>query len=137
MLSGTLKAEARFRVKTENHFEATISEQFQSNPSETVATRCRENKKIISLPDTFKVEALPPVRFLLVLTHNFEVGRTMNIRLSVFTICGLWFQREQWQNCKSKQAEGVGDKTRKSPRINTGAVIVKFKSLFTFCLEQG
>jgi len=32
-LSSTNKAEARFRVKTENHFEATISEQFQPNPS--------------------------------------------------------------------------------------------------------
>jgi hypothetical protein len=114
MLSGTLKAEARFRVKTENHFEATISEQFQSNPSETVATRCRENKKIISLPDTFKVEALPPVRFLLVLTHNFEVGRTMNIRLSVFTICGMCLQRCLWQNCKSKQAS-VQQKTPAIP----------------------
>ncbi|GEM_PF-4005896 len=33
MLSGTLKAEVRFRVKTENHFEATNNEQFQPNPS--------------------------------------------------------------------------------------------------------
>ena len=79
-------AEARFRVKTENHFEATNNEQFQTNPYETVATRCRENKKIISLPDTFKVEALPPVRFLLVLTHNFEDRRPVTVRLPVFTI---------------------------------------------------
>ena len=38
------------------------------------------------LSDTFKVEALPPVRFLLVLTHNFEDRRPVTVRLPVFTI---------------------------------------------------
>jgi len=45
-----------------------------------------------------------PVRRILVLTHDFEMRRPVIIWLSVFAICGLWFQREQWQNCKSKQA---------------------------------
>jgi len=49
-----------------------------------------------------------PVCGVLVLTHNFETRRTVIIWLPVFTICGLWFQRWQWQNCKSKQASGCG-----------------------------
>ena len=49
-------------------------------------------------------EARLPVCGVLVLTHNFEVWKPVIIWLLVFTICGLWFQRGQWQNCKSKQA---------------------------------
>ena len=45
---------------------------------------------------------------ILVLTHNFEVWKPVITRLPLFTICGLWFQRLQWQNCKSKQASGCG-----------------------------
>ena len=56
-------------------------------------------KKIVGL-----AEARLPVSGILVLTHNFEVGKPVVTRLSVFTICGMWLQRWLWQNCKSKQA---------------------------------
>jgi len=29
--------------------------------------------------------------------------RPKKTRLPVYAICGLWLQRRQWQNCKSKQ----------------------------------
>jgi len=45
-----------------------------------------------------------PVCGVLVLTHNFEVWRLVVARLLVFWDWGLWLQRGQWQNCKSKQA---------------------------------
>jgi len=41
---------------------------------------------------------------ILVLTHNFEMRKTVVVRLLVFTVCGMWLQSRQWQNCKSKQA---------------------------------
>jgi len=41
---------------------------------------------------------------VLVLTHNFEMRKPVEAWLLVFAICGLWLQRWQWQNCKSKQA---------------------------------
>ena len=49
-----------------------------------------------------------PMCGVLVLTHNFEISRPDETRLPVFVNCGLWFQRGQWQNCKSKQASGCG-----------------------------
>jgi hypothetical protein len=67
-LPSTYKAEARFRVKTENHFEATNNEQFQPNPSEMFATRSRGNRKICSLPSTYKAEA----RFRVKTENHFE-----------------------------------------------------------------
>ena len=45
-----------------------------------------------------------PERRILVLTHNFEIKKSVIIWLLVFWVCGMWFQRWQWQNCKSKQA---------------------------------
>ena len=93
MLSGTLKAEVRFRVKTENHFEATNNEQFQPNPSEMFATRSWYNRKSISLPDTFKAVTHLPVCSFLVLTHNFEVGRPVIARMEMFIILGMLLQR--------------------------------------------
>ena len=92
-LPSTYKAEARFRVKTENHFEATNNEQFQPNPSEMFATRSWYNRKSISLPDTFKAVTHLPVCSFLVLTHNFEVGRPVIARMEMFIILGMLLQR--------------------------------------------
>ena len=92
----TVKAEARFRVKTKIRPEVTISEQFQPT--------------LMMWKNTFfhdcgiwgVGEARLPVCDVLVLTHNFEVWRPVVARLLVFWDWGLGLQSGQWQNCKSK-----------------------------------
>ena len=67
---------------------------------------------------------------ILVLTHNFEVWRPVVARLLVFSICGLWFQRRQWQNCKSKQAGGSFDS---KPILLWFATRCRGNKKFIFC----
>ncbi len=65
-------------------------------------------RKILVLTHNFEMRKTViiwlPVRRILVLTHNFEMRKPVIARLPVFAICGLWLQKWQWQNCKSKQA---------------------------------
>ena len=109
-MPSTVKAEARFRVKTKIRPETTISEQFQPN-SENV------KKDILSQLWNLRggVMRLPVCR-ILVLTHNFEVWKPVITRLPLFTICGMWFQRRQWQNCKPKQAVCLELKQKFAPK---------------------
>jgi len=92
----TVKAEARFRVKTKIRPEVTISEQFQP-------TLLMWKNTLFQDYGIWGVgEARLPVCDVLVLTHNFEVWRPVVARLLVFWDWGLWLQSGQWQNCKSK-----------------------------------
>jgi len=83
-LSSTFKAKARFRVKTKIRPEVAISEQFQP----TVQVRKNIFFHDCGIGGVGEVR-LPGCR-VLVLTHNFEVGRPAETRLPVFAICGLW-----------------------------------------------
>ncbi|OQC07959.1 MAG: hypothetical protein BWX76_00016 [Candidatus Cloacimonetes bacterium ADurb.Bin089] len=79
-LSDTVKAEARFRVKTKICLEVAISEQFQPNSANVKKI---PSFTIVEFEDWFGLVASVQV---LVLTHNFSVWKPVTERLER---CGL------------------------------------------------
>ena len=138
-LPSTVKAEARFRVKTKIRPEANISEQFQP-------TLLMWKNTLFHDCGIWGVgEARLPVCRVLVLTHNFEVWRPVIIWLLVFVIWGLWFQRGLWQNCESKQVVRFDSKPSRHFAIsltsffqclgNSGVqIICKFMFIFIYII---
>ncbi len=74
-MSDTVKAEARFRVKTEIRSEVAISEQFQPNSANVKKI---PSFTIVEFEGWFGLVASVQV---LVLTHNFSVWKPVTERL--------------------------------------------------------